>query len=166
MTEMDKSPDHENPSLNDYVKNPSDVAEDTASQLPSRKKPPKRVLHFSDGILEEYSSEDEEEGKSSVEDQKAVVDPKTLRMLPWLLWLTLTAGTRFVSACDTAGEKLAWWLGITSPKYYYEIQEAEKMKEEERERKEKEDIEMAGWKGTSEAEGSTVVSPPSTSSTN
>jgi hypothetical protein len=26
------------------------------------------------------------------------------------------------------GEKLAWWLGITSPKYYYEIQEALRIK--------------------------------------
>ena len=43
----------------------------------------------------------------------------------WIdLFAGLTAGSRFVSVCDAVGEKLAWWLGITSPKYYYEIQEA------------------------------------------
>jgi hypothetical protein len=40
----------------------------------------------------------------------------------------LTAGSRFLGVCDSVGEKLAWWLGITSPKYYYEIQEAIRMK--------------------------------------
>jgi hypothetical protein len=40
----------------------------------------------------------------------------------------LATGTRFLAVCDTVGEKLAWWLGITSPKYYYEIQEAIRMK--------------------------------------
>lgn len=35
--------------------------------------------------------------------------------------------------CDDAGEKLAWFLGITKPKYYGEIQEFQRMDEEERE---------------------------------
>jgi len=50
-----------------------------------------------------------------------------------------------VGACDAAGEKLAWWFGITSPKYYYEIQEAIRMKEEEEKRKSRQDAEMSGW---------------------
>lgn len=37
-------------------------------------------------------------------------------------------------ACDYAGEKLAWWFGITSPKFMYEIEEYNKMKEEEKRR--------------------------------
>lgn len=49
------------------------------------------------------------------------------------------------SACDAAGERLAWWFGITSPKYYYEIQEALRMKDEEEARKKRQDAEMAGW---------------------
>ena len=32
--------------------------------------------------------------------------------------------------CDAAGEKLAWFFGITKPKYYAEIQEYERMDEE------------------------------------
>jgi hypothetical protein len=29
------------------------------------------------------------------------------------------------------GEKLAWWFGITQPKYLYEIEEYKRMKQEE-----------------------------------
>jgi hypothetical protein len=36
------------------------------------------------------------------------------------------------------GEKLAWWLGITKPKFLYEIEEYNRMKKEQEE-KEKED---------------------------
>jgi len=31
------------------------------------------------------------------------------------------------------GEKLAWWLGITKPKFFYEIEEYKRMKQEEEE---------------------------------
>ena len=55
------------------------------------------------------------------------------------------AGTSTLAICDSLGEQLAWWLGITSPKYYYEIQEAKRMVKEEEERKSRLDAEMAGW---------------------
>ena len=55
------------------------------------------------------------------------------------------AGTSTLAVCDSLGERLAWWLGITSPKYYYEIQEAKRMKKEEEERLARQDAEMAGW---------------------
>ena len=29
------------------------------------------------------------------------------------------------------GEKLAWWLGITQPKYLYEVEEYKRMRQEE-----------------------------------
>ena len=54
-------------------------------------------------------------------------------------------GSGFLGYCDFFGEKLAWALGITSPKYYYEIQEAKRMIKEEEERKTRLDAEMAGW---------------------
>ena len=41
---------------------------------------------------------------------------------------------KLFKACDSAGEKLAWWLGITKPKFLYEIEEALRMKKEEEER--------------------------------
>ena len=39
----------------------------------------------------------------------------------------------FALACDYMGEKLAWWFGITKPKFLYEIEEFERMKKEEEE---------------------------------
>ena len=74
-----------------------------------------------------------------------VVDPKSLAWVPWALYLTWIAGTSTLAVCDSLGERLAWWLGITSPKYYYEIQEAKRMKREEEERLARQDAEMAGW---------------------
>ena len=73
------------------------------------------------------------------------MDPKTLAWVPWALYLAWMAGTSTLAVCDSIGERLAWWLGITSPKYYYEIQEAKRMKKEEEERLARQDAEMAGW---------------------
>lgn len=42
-------------------------------------------------------------------------------------------------ACDYAGEKLAWWLGITKPKFLYEINEYEEMMREQERRAQLED---------------------------
>ena len=74
-----------------------------------------------------------------------VVDPKSLAWVPWAVYLAWLAGTSTLAVCDSLGERLAWWLGITSPKYYYEIQEAKRMKREEEERLARQDAEMAGW---------------------
>lgn len=42
-------------------------------------------------------------------------------------------------ACDYAGEKLAWWFGITKPKFLYEINEYEEMMREQERRAQLED---------------------------
>ena len=76
--------------------------------------------------------------------------------IPWVVYLAWVGATSSLRVCDAAGEKLAWWLGITSPKYYYEIQEAKRMQKEEEERKSKQDAEMAGWVG--EGDGGLVRS--------
>ena len=73
----------------------------------------------------------------------------------YLAWL---AGTSTLAVCDSLGERLAWWLGITSPKYYYEIQEAKRMKREEEERLSRQDAEMAGWEKKQQEEGEVVSS--------
>lgn len=90
-------------------------------QSGKKKKVPKRVLHFSDGILEEYSTDEEEreERKKAAEEkekQQQVADPSTMSWLPWALYLAWLAATNTLAVCDSVGEKLAWWLGITSPK--------------------------------------------------
>ena len=46
---------------------------------------------------------------------------------------------------DYWGEKLAWFFGITSPKYYWELEEFKRMEAEEEERKKKEAEETFGW---------------------
>ena len=91
-------------------------------QSGKKKKVPKRVLHFSDGILEEYSTDEEEreERRKAAEEQEKqqqVADPSTMSWLPWALYLAWLAATNTLAVCDSVGEKLAWWLGITSPKY-------------------------------------------------
>ena len=118
-----------------------------------KKKVPKRILHFSDGILEEYSTDEEEreeirKQEAEKEASKAVVNTSEMSWTPWFIYLAWVAATSTFQAADSLGEKLAWWLGITSPKYYYEIQEAKRMLKEE-EKKKIQDAEMAGWVGDS-----------------
>ena len=86
-----------------------------------------------------------------------VVDPKSLAWVPWALYLAWMAGTSTLAVCDSLGERLAWWLGITSPKYYYEIQEAKRMKREEEERLARQDAEMAGWEKKEQGVGEDKV---------
>ncbi len=40
------------------------------------------------------------------------------------------SATKSLSVCTEAGEKLAWFFGITKPKYHAEIQHYESMNEE------------------------------------
>lgn len=55
---------------------------------------------------------------------------KTLTWGPWILYKTTTAGSKTLAVCDYFGEKLANFFGITSPKYEYEIDFYETMKQE------------------------------------
>jgi hypothetical protein len=38
-----------------------------------------------------------------------------------MIHYTWFAGSSVMGYCDDWGEKLAWFFGITSPKYYYEL---------------------------------------------
>ena len=87
-----------------------------------KKKVPKRILHFSDGILEEYSTDEEEREEARRQEEEKersqqVENPSEMSWFPWLLYLAWMSATSTLRAADTMGEKLAWWLGITSPKY-------------------------------------------------
>ena len=55
------------------------------------------------------------------------------------------SGTNILAYADNWGEKLAWFFGITSPKYYWELEEFKKMSAEEEELKKKEAEENFGW---------------------
>ncbi|XP_066944780.1 uncharacterized protein [Macrobrachium rosenbergii] len=122
-------------------------------------KTPRRILHFSDGTLEEYSTDDEEEKEKPEPDPMSLVDPKSLTWGPWMYYWMLYTGSSALAACDYVGESLANFLGITSPKYQYEIDEYHRSVEEEKAAKEEEDAEMAGWKSPSPLSDSDQVVP-------
>ena len=134
---------------------PGDANGDEYAEQRRRGKVPRRVIHCSDGVIEEYSTDEEEEDEDAADeadrkqvgrgDRKSAVDPKSLRWVPWVMYYSWFAGSRVLGYCDFLGEKLAWALGITSPKYFYEIEDFKREQEEERERKEKQDEEMKGW---------------------
>ncbi|XP_045773776.1 protein FAM177A1-like isoform X2 [Maniola jurtina] len=85
---------------------------------------PKRIIHFSDGVEEE------------IEEEK-----KNLSWGPWLSHYALKSGSSVLYAVDYAGESLATFFGITTPKYQIEIDEYERIQEEKRKLEE----ESAGW---------------------
>lgn len=57
------------------------------------------------------------------------------------MWM---GGTKVLAACDYVGEKLAAALGITTPKYSYEIEQIKKM-QKEREKTIEEETNTGGW---------------------
>ncbi|XP_074660041.1 protein FAM177A1-like [Tubulanus polymorphus] len=95
------------------------------------KKQPRRVLHFSDGILEEYSTDEEDEVDSK--DNQQIIDPRTLNWMPWMWYYMVSAAWKTLSWADLCGERLAYFFGITSPKYQYAIDEFNRLKDEEKE---------------------------------
>ena len=122
----------------------------------------KKILHFSDGIMEQCSSD--EEGVHRVSQTATLVDPVSFlistlvifssriyiysycyqRTLSWMPWIHHNA-SKALALFDYAGESIADFLGITSPKYSYEIAEAQRMKEDEAKEMKERDIEMSGW---------------------
>ncbi|KAI0220413.1 hypothetical protein LSAT2_028088 [Lamellibrachia satsuma] len=131
------------------------LEDNTLKSTKTKKKVPRRIIHFSDGIVEEYSTDEEDEI-----DNTPKVDPKTLTWLPWFWYYTINMSFGALSAVDFCGEKLAWLFGITSPKYQYAIDEynrleAEEKEEMEREEREKEAIRQRALKAMSDMEGGT-----------
>lgn len=63
---------------------------------------------------------------------------------PWMIHRAHSTSTRILSACDFVGEKVAAFLGITTPKYEYEIEQFKKM-QKEKEKEQKEEVETGGW---------------------
>ncbi|OWF40231.1 protein FAM177A1-like [Mizuhopecten yessoensis] len=115
------------PSMNERIEF-TNVSLDAEALSPIKKKQPRRILHFSDGILEEYSTDEDEEEKKPAEPP---VDPKSLTWVPWIWYYTAFAAMKTLKGADFCGEKLAWFFGITTPKYQYAIDEFYRLKEEE-----------------------------------
>ncbi|XP_030854812.1 protein FAM177A1-like [Strongylocentrotus purpuratus] len=95
-------------------------------------KKPRRIIHFSDGVLEEYST-DEEDGEGEELAKAPPIDPKTLDWLPYMWYCMVKSGTTTYKVCDYLGEKLAYFFGITSPKYGYALSEYNRLEKEEKE---------------------------------
>jgi len=108
-----------------------------------RKKFPKRLVYFSDGVLEEYSTDEEELDGTS--DTQPLIDPKALPWMPYFGYMMWWVGSRALAVCDYLGENLAWFLGITSPKFQYELDQYERMAKEEEEFENYIKSENAGW---------------------
>eukprot|EP00095_Tigriopus_kingsejongensis_P006995 maker-scaffold430_size173499-snap-gene-0.42 protein:Tk06995 transcript:maker-scaffold430_size173499-snap-gene-0.42-mRNA-1 annotation:"protein fam177a1" len=105
---------------------------------------PRRVIHCSDGVIEEYSSDEAEPSEPEKTETGAGLNPQDLSWVPWMVHYTWFAGSSFLGYCDVWGEKLAWFFGITSPKYYYEIEEFKRAEADEK--KEREEAELHGWR--------------------
>ncbi|KAL0110845.1 hypothetical protein PUN28_014057 [Cardiocondyla obscurior] len=128
--------------LSDVILQENSDAETQCKRKLSKK--PKRVLHFSDGVLEEYSSEDEIDIPKN---NKAVsqIDTKNMNWLPWAWYQTTLVSSKMLDGCDYVGECLANFFGITAPKYQFEINEFYRLQALEKEMFHKQDLEMGGW---------------------
>uniref|UniRef100_A0A182NRG5 Protein FAM177A1 n=1 Tax=Anopheles dirus TaxID=7168 RepID=A0A182NRG5_9DIPT len=117
------------------LKNKTDgAASDTFIQnekdVEVRVRAPKRVLHFSDGTLEEFSDDDETADQVDKGDP-VPVDESKLKWSEWMRYKTYKLGSTVLAGCDYVGEGLASFLGITTPKYSYEIEEFKRMQAEQ-----------------------------------
>lgn len=101
---------------------------------------PNAVLHFSDGVDEVIEEQQTSELKAEPA-QVSNIDPKSLTWGPWFSHYALKSGSKVLNAVDYAGESLAGFFGITTPKYQLEISEHERILEE----KKKMEEESAGW---------------------
>lgn len=82
--------------------------------------------------------------------------------MTWMPWISHLS-SKALAACDYVGESLADFLGITTPKYSYELAEAERMKAEQEAEKKKADLEMAGWVVSSSSGASSSSLDPAAS---
>ncbi|XP_037007138.2 protein FAM177A1-like [Artibeus jamaicensis] len=98
----------------------------------TKKKVPRRVIHFVSGeTMEEYSTDEEDVDGLEKKDDLPNVDPKRLTWGPYLCFHMHRAATSTLSACDFLGKRIASVFGIRSPKHQYTIDEGYQMKREE-----------------------------------
>ncbi|XP_025998833.1 protein FAM177A1-like isoform X5 [Astatotilapia calliptera] len=108
-----------------------------------KEKAPRRIIHFSSGeTMEEYSTDEEEDGEEKEQERKDLlsspVDAVRSKMTwgPYFWFHMWRAATSTISACDYLGERMASLFGITSAKYQYAIDEYYRIKKEREEEKE------------------------------
>lgn len=85
-----------------------------------------------------------------------LAEKHSLQWLPWIWYYLALTFTKTFSAADTCGEKLAWFFGITSPKYQSAIDEYYRAKSLE----EKEKSEDTALQSVQAEESLTVTTAP------
>ncbi|CAB4057830.1 Metalloprotease TIKI2,Metalloprotease TIKI homolog,Metalloprotease TIKI1 [Lepeophtheirus salmonis] len=113
--------------INNYSKSPTSSPSITLTNI------------FSSGVITENSKQrrekEEEVRKETTPPKETIKNPKTLKWIPWLIYYASFSGCSAVQMADSIGEKkLGWFFGITSPKYFYEIQEFKRNKQEQEEK--------------------------------
>ncbi|XP_016923246.2 protein FAM177A1 [Drosophila suzukii] len=99
----------------------------TALELQSNK----RMLYFSDGVMEELSSGSEDEADAEVGDKcyEVHLNENEMALGPRLRYKASRMGNRFLAGIDYVGGGLASLLGITSSKYASEMENYQRAKE-------------------------------------
>ncbi|GAB0088621.1 uncharacterized protein DMENIID0001_030780 [Sergentomyia squamirostris] len=110
-------------------------------------KKPSRVLHFSDGILEEFSESEDEVDHNKNQMQLSPVDESQMDWPTWMIHKASQTKNTMVSGCEYVGEALASFLGITTSKFDMEYEEYKRREEAERAKEEKE---SQGWQTNTE----------------
>ncbi|VEL22726.1 unnamed protein product [Protopolystoma xenopodis] len=89
----------------------------------------RRRLHFSDGVLDEYSTDEESAPSTQIATVSPIdcahccIDTASMPWGEWVLHQTCAGGYSALQFVDWAGEKLAWAFGITKPKFNDMIEE-------------------------------------------
>ncbi|XP_055845391.1 protein FAM177B [Episyrphus balteatus] len=74
---------------------------------------PKKLLHFSDGVMEEYS-DSEDECDTVMKNSEECVNVKDLQWAPYMRFKANKMGTKVLSGIDYVGGGLATFFGITA----------------------------------------------------
>ncbi|UJR37541.1 hypothetical protein I4U23_030243 [Adineta vaga] len=83
----------------------------------------------SDGKIDDDKSENEPMSRTV----KQHSNTNDLKLFSRIWYCMKLSAKKSYSACSLAGEKIAWFFGITKPKYHAELQKYDRMNEEERE---------------------------------
>lgn len=97
------------------------------SKMNNNEKIPKRVVHFCDGSVPEYSS-DEETGDCIEPTRIVHIDPASFTWTDWLRFKSMEIAYAALNVCDYLGDSLSSFFGITTPKYQFEIDHFNMMK--------------------------------------
>ncbi|XP_017151467.1 uncharacterized protein LOC108161671 [Drosophila miranda] len=90
----------------------------------------RRMLYFSDGVMEELSSSSDSETEADVPDKcyNVQLDEREMALGPRLRYKASRVGNKFLAGIDYVGGGLASLLGITSAKYATEMENYQRAK--------------------------------------